>query len=186
MLSIEATLKSGATVSSQDDLGVQIYFDPPPYPLTRGQLSRTYCYDSGMRVASLRPPLTGNAYYPEDDYVNEHAPCPDPYAVPSNIGPPRFEHEARMDWQQAYNASRYRNVTKVTVPWITAKVWRVERHSFKVVTDIKHVIKRHGNGVYSVMVWAKLGSEEQVVSQYSIFRGVTPPDTYGTEYRDQP
>jgi hypothetical protein len=28
------------------------------------------------------------------------------------------------------------------------------------------------------MVWGKLGGEDVVISQYSIFRGVTPPDTY--------
>ena len=186
VLTIEGTLKNDARLVSQDDLGVQIYYDPPPHQLTRGQLSRTYCYDSGTRVASLRPPLTGNAYYPEDDYVEEYAPCPDPYTVPPDVGPPRFGYEAHADWREAYNASESRSVTKVTVPWITAKVWRVERHSFKVAADIGRVIERRGDGVYSVMVWAKLGSEDQVVSHYSIFHGVTPPDTYNAEHRDRP
>ena len=70
-------------------------------------------------------------------------------------------------------------VGRITVPWVTVDEWRAGRHSFKVVADIRRVIKRHGEGVYSVVVWAKLGSKDQVVSEYSIFHGVTPPDTYG-------
>ena len=33
------------------DLDVQIYYDPPPHTLTRGQVARTYCSDSGLHVA---------------------------------------------------------------------------------------------------------------------------------------
>ena len=179
VLTIQGTLTNGSRLSSEDDLGVQIYYDAPPHPLTRGQLARTYCYDPGTRAASLRPPLTGNAYYPEDEYVEEHSACPDPYAVTPDATPPRSADEAGDHWQDAYNASQSRKVGRITVPWVTADEWRAGRHSFKVVADIRRVIKRHGEGVYSVVVWAKLGSKDHVVSEYSIFHGVTPPDTYG-------
>ena len=33
-------------------------------------------------------------------------------------------------------------------------------------------------GVYTVVVWAPLGGEREVVSEYSIFYRITPPDTY--------
>ena len=44
--------------------------------------------------------------------------------------------------------------------------------------DISQILNRHGDGVYSLMVWGKLGGEDIVISQYSIFYGVTPPDLY--------
>ncbi len=38
--------------------------------------------------------------------------------------------------------------------------------------------KQHGSGVYTVAVWARTGKERIVVSEYSIFHGVTPPSGY--------
>ena len=69
------------TFGSDDDLSVQIYFDPPPHALTTGQVTRTYCYDQGRLVGALRPPLSGDWYYDEDGFDESHQPCPDPYDV---------------------------------------------------------------------------------------------------------
>ena len=64
VLSLSGQTKNGVRFGENRDLGIQIYHDAPPHPLTRGQVSRTYCYDSGRRVASLRWPLTGGYYWP--------------------------------------------------------------------------------------------------------------------------
>ena len=45
-------------------------------------------------------------------------------------------------------------------------------------TDLSDLIAQHGDGVYTILVWGKLGIEDEVISEYSIFYGVTPPDTY--------
>lgn len=67
---MSGSLTNGATLSEPGDLGVQIYYAPPPQPLTRGQLVLTTCYGSGVRVALLRPPLGDNRQYvdPPDTY----------------------------------------------------------------------------------------------------------------------
>ncbi len=46
---------------------------------------------------------------------------------------------------------------------------------FAVTADTSKVLSRHGNGIYSLMVWGKLGGEDAVISQYSIFHGIAPP-----------
>ena len=81
VLSISGATKNGVRFRSNRDLGIQIYFDPPPQELTRGQVSRTYCYDSGRQVAALREPLTGGSYWTEDEFIKLYSPCPNPYDV---------------------------------------------------------------------------------------------------------
>ena len=51
-LHLAGEFKNGATVTRHLDLGIQVYYDPPPHALTRGQLARTYCYNYGAIVAA--------------------------------------------------------------------------------------------------------------------------------------
>ena len=66
----------------------------------------------------------------------------------------------------------------ITVPWVTAKLWRAIDTEFEVSADISELIRQHGNGLYSVMVWAEVNGRNVTISEYSIFNGVTPPTTY--------
>ncbi len=52
-LVVSGRATGGLSFSHKDQLGLQIYFDPPPGPLTLGQLARTYCYDSGTLIAGI-------------------------------------------------------------------------------------------------------------------------------------
>ena len=177
-LSMSGSVKNGVRITEDRDLGVQVYYDPPPHPLTRGQLSRTYCYDSGIQIAGLRPPLPENWSYSSDEFTTKSSPCPDPYDVPADAPAPQSPYEAREFWKAAYDASQSRNETTMTLPWITATEWHVEEQSFSVVVDLGEIIKQRGDGVYTVLVWGMMAEERAVISQYSIFHGVTPPDTY--------
>ncbi len=49
---------------------------------------------------------------------------------------------------------------------------------FRITVDLGKVLSVHGQGVYSIIVWGTLGGEITPISEYSIFRGVEPPDTY--------
>ncbi len=178
ILSFSGTVESGVLFTQKRDLGVQIYFDPPPHPLTRGQLARTYCYDNGRRVAGLREPLTGGYFWPTDQFQTQHDPCPSPYDVPADALAPRSPAEAHFAWQEAYETSQNTRSEVLTVPWVTASEWRAVDTEFAVQADIGTVLQRHGHGVYSLIVWGKKGGEDIVISEYSIFYGVTPPDTY--------
>ena len=178
LLAFKGSVKNGAAIHSDRDLGVQVYYDPPPHSLTRGQLSRTYCYSWGLKVAALRPPLQPNWSYPTNQFAQTTDPCADPYDVPPDAPAPRSGDEAHLHWQEAYDASQSRPSVTRTIPWITAKTWNVRGDSFDVVADLRNIIRQYGAGVYTIVVWARLLGDDNVVSQYSIFHKIKPPDGY--------
>ena len=192
VLTLSGTAKNGATFEEELDLGVQIHFDPPPYALTRGQVSRTYCYNSGILLAALRPPLRGNWFYPENEFTIRHSysSCPNPYDVPPDAPAARSNDEAHQLWQAAYDESQAREEMLITGPWITAQEWSISEFEvqnnqwvekkgvFSVKADLSDVLAEHGDGVYSLIVWGSIGDERLVISEYSIFHGIMPPDTY--------
>ena len=62
-----------------------MYFDPPPYPLSIGQVAHTYCYNAGLVAASIvRPIHSEGTYVHESDKSN----CPDPYELPPDTPKP--------------------------------------------------------------------------------------------------
>ena len=178
ILALSGRTKNGVQFRQKRDLGLQIYHDPPPSALTRGQLARTYCYDNGRLVASLREPLTGEYRWTTHEFTTTYNPCPSPYDVATDTPAPRSSAEAHRAWQQAYNASQSRQPQSITVPWVTAKEWQARDASFAVRADISKILSRYGHGVYTVMLWADIDGARAVISEYSIFHGMTPPDTY--------
>ena len=180
ILSFSGTTKNGVRFGQPRDLSIQIHYDRPPHELKRGQVARTYCYGSGRKVASLREPLTGGYFWTTDTYTTTYNPCPSPYDVPANAPAPRSHAEAHQAWRQAYNASQSLQTQSITVPWITASEWTASGIKFAAKADISDVLSKFGDGVYSLMLWGKVGGEDVVISQYSIFHGVTPPDGYGS------
>ena len=192
VLTLTGAVKQGVSFEENNDLGVQIYFDPPTHTLTRGQVSRTYCYGYGRQVAGLRPPLRGRWFYTESEFMKSFKPCPDPYNVPPEAPGPRSPEEAREFWQAAYESSQARVGILITVPWITAEEWSISEFEvqnnqyvenkgvFSVKADLSDVLADHGEGVYSLVVWGRIGDDRLVISEYSIFHGTTPPDTYSS------
>jgi len=162
--------------SSKEELRVQLFYDPPPHALTRGQVSRTYCYDSGVQIAAFRYPLTGSSYWTEDAYFTPYTPCPEPYAVSSDIPGAHSVVEAQRLHDEA--RTRLSPSLPLTIPWITASEWTASGAAFSVVADIRGLLSEHGPGVYTILLWGEIGGEDVPVSQYSIFHRVTPPDTY--------
>ncbi len=172
---------NGLRFSGKEELGLQIFYDPPPHSLTRGQVSRTYCYDSGLWIAAFRYPLTGNRFWHEDQFTKRYSPCPDPYGVPLDAPAPRSPDEAHEFWEEAYAASQNREELTITGPWITASNWIARGAEFSVTTDISELLSKYGPGVYTILLWGELGGEDVPVSQYSIFYEVEPPGTYSPD-----
>ena len=177
-LSLSGRAINGLRFSGKEELGLQIYYDPPPHSLTRGQVSRTYCYGSGLQIAAFRYPLTGNSFWTEDEFTMPHSPCPDPYDVPQGAPAPGSPDEAHRFWQEAYDASQSRNERRIIVPWITASQWTAQGTDFSVTADIGKLLAVHGAGVYTVLLWGEMSGEDVPVSEYSIFHEIEPPDTY--------
>ena len=173
-LVMSGTVKNGVTFMDEEDLGVQVFYDPPPHTLTLGQVARTYCYRSGLQIAALRPPLTGNWYYLDEVATQTYKPCLDPYRVPADAPAPRSHDEAHTFWQAAYSASQALSDVTIMLPWVTANEWTAEREAFSVRADLTNVLGEHGHGVYTIILWAPIDGEDTVISEYSIFYGVTP------------
>ncbi len=169
LLGLAGETRNGAAFAEDDDLSVQVYYDPPPRPLTRGQLARTYCYDSGRIVAALRAPPGPFARYTSDELTATHAPCPDPYAVPADAPAPQSHDEAHAAWQAAYDASQTREERSVHARWITAEEWVADGQRFAVTADLAELLAEHGAGVYSLAVWGAIEGEPAVISEYAIF-----------------
>ena len=181
VLGMSGSVHNGVLFNDDRDLSVQIYYDPSPHTLTSGQVARTYCYDSGLLVAALRLPLTGRSFYSSHEFTRTYTTCPDPYDVPANAKAPRSANEAHTFWLEAYGAyvASLGRPQSTTVPWNTALEWSARGEDFSIVADLSDVLAEHGDGIYSLIIWGSIGDERVVISQYSIFRGVTPPDTYG-------
>lgn len=167
-LFLNGRVKNGAQIGGRD-LGISVYYDQPPRTLTRGQVSRTYCYDAGMKVAALREPPPSGSYWATDEFTEIYAPCPDPYDIPADARPAMSHDEAGMLWQEAYIRSRAKKGTQIVVPWITAGRWQVANDTFMVAADLSDVLRKHGDGVYTIVVWGIVDGEDVVISEYSIF-----------------
>ena len=178
VLSLSGVVKNGAMFEEDRDLGVQIYYDPPPRTLTAGQIARTYCADSGRQIVALRPPLSGNRFYTEDEFIKTYRPCADPHEIPPNLPAPRSPDEARQLWREARDASEAREMLSIKGPRVTALEWTAQGELFSMTTDIRDLLAKHGDGVYKVVMWGDISGERAVISEYSIFHNVTPPDTY--------
>ena len=173
-LTISGTVKNGASFA--DAFSPQIYYDRPPHTLTRGQLVRTHCYDTGLQIAALRRPPPPNWFYSVHEFTTSHQGCPDPYEVPSDASAPRPPTSPLLVPPSALRPPS--PPASITAPYITASVWRVDSKGFSFSADLSDLLSKHGSGVYSIMIWGKVSGRTLVISQYSIFHGVTPPDTY--------
>lgn len=179
ILTLSGIAKNGIGFNSLRDLSGSVFFDPPLQQLTVGQIARAYSTDVGLRVAALRRP----GRYSADAYTRIWDPCLSPYDVPVEAPPPNSVAESRRLHAEAREAcetlrmSQGRN--EITVAWITASKWTAAGNRFAITADLSSVLQRHGDGIYTIVVWGALnGGEKVIISEYSIFHGVTPPSTY--------
>ena len=171
IMTMSGTVKNGASFA--EAYSPQIYYDPPPHTLTRGQLARTSCYDNGLQVGALRRPLSPNWHYSMHEFTTLHKGCLDPYEVPADAPAPRPPSSNFL-----LPLSPPQPLSFITVPYITALAYTTHNKGFSFRADLSDLLSKHGDGVYSFMIWGEIRGEVVVISQYSIFHGVTPPNTY--------
>lgn len=168
---------NGIEFEKRPDLRVVIFYDPPPRPLTRGQLARTSCYDYGQVVAGLTGPVPGILRWLDREDEKMYVRCPDPHDVPPDAAAPATGAEVVRIHRQARDA-RNRQPRSFVVPWVAAMEWRADGQEFAVSTDVAELLGTHGNGIYSVVVWAVVGEEKILISHHSILHGVDLPGKY--------
>ena len=159
MLQMSGSVKNEAQVN-RNTLGITITYDRPTYPLTRGQLHNTTCGINGQSIAALRPPLRSNAFYTSDTFIVSGTQCQDPYDVPDDAPAAISSYDHKPNIQFSY---------KTEGVWITATEWSVTSDSFAVSADISNLLDQHGDGVYTIVLWAEVNGEDVPISEYSIF-----------------
>ena len=63
------------------------------------------------------------------------------------------------------------------VPQLKATKWAVSGRRFEVRADLSSLLEQYGPGVYTVLVFHYADGIERPIVEYSIFHGITPPDT---------
>ena len=151
---------SGKTLAGFVVEQIQIWYDPLPHSLTLGQLGKTYAYDLGKPAAFIRPPPLPGSYYSEAETLYSWSTCVDPYTISPNTPPP--------------NSTGLQPVPPLVsaqemVKWVDAKHWDVSGETFAIEVDLTKILSRFGKGIYTVLVWGKVGEESIYLTNYSIF-----------------
>ncbi len=158
--------------SEFDEYAVTVYYDPPPHPLTPGQLSRTYCYDPGTPVVSFRPDLQGGWEYTDNIWTSDAIECPDPYNTPPSLPAPSSPEEALR-----HHGEAVRQQTPAThiVPWSTTNQWKAFGDRFEMKANMIDTIKQHGPGVYTFSIGGFLGDEYVPLGEHAVFHDIPVP-----------
>ena len=73
----------------------------------------------------------------------------------------------KAGWRE--NSLELPDIVQHTVPWVTASEWKTDHSTFNVSADLNDILAEHGEGVYSIYLWARAGRALTVVSTYAVF-----------------
>ena len=189
-LSLSCTVSE---VSPSNSIAQAIHFDSPPHALTQGQLARTYGYRLGRRVALLRERAPAGYSYPVNEVSRTYYSGCTPYDVDPTEPAPTSHSEAIS----LFNEARLCVPTAetITVPWIDGE-GTLGRSTIALSHDIGQVLREHGSGVYTLLVWGCSVADSvsdpceddnsMVILEESIFYGIDPPDTYTPKSESTP
>ena len=164
---------SRATLSIGNIVNVQIGYDPPPKPLTRGQLSYTYALCNPIKVGYVTEALPPGWSYNGSERRNQTSPhpCVDPYQTAKDKKPPSSHSDAHRVWAKAKSASTAAEPIMSQSVRIIADQMTLSSDQFVIAADISPILNEHGPGIYTIWLWGKPNhlSEPAVLSEQSIF-----------------
>ena len=170
---------SGATLEIGDTVSIQIFHDPPPKPLTQGQLANTYALCNSRLVGLIVEPLPPNWSHsgPEVKTEIQKFECVDPYETSPNQPAPASPQEAHQAWANAKQASSKGSSKKTEFRRITAELMDVSSSKLNIQANLTHILRKNGPGIYSIMLWGRPlhMSESTPLSEQSIFWQTNPP-----------
>ena len=178
LLTLSATV-SGATLQIDDSVNVQIAYDPPPQPLTRGQLSYTYSLCLSTPAAYIVESLPPGWHFNDSGIHTttvQHG-CVDPYHTPADHPAPSSNPEAHRHWAEAKNASAQASAVQVQTVRVIAQMMTVTDTVIQVQTDLSQVLAQHGPGIYTVIIWGRPNHMTEIapLSEQAIFWLTRPP-----------
>ena len=170
---------SKATLTIGNAVNVQIAYDPPPKPLTRGQLSYTYALCNPTPAGYVTKPLPPGHFYTGSERRTQTSPhpCVDPYQTGRDKKPPSSPSDAHNFWVEAKSASAAAEPIISQSVRIIADQMLLSSDQFVVAADISPILNEHGPGIYTIRLWGKPNhmSEPEVLSEQSIFWMTDPP-----------
>lgn len=179
---------SHATLDIGNSVNITIAYDPPPKPLTRGQLAHTYSLCNPITVAYVVEPLPpGWSHSTPTVRSDTHvAKCVNPHQMPPDLPAPNNPQEARRAWASAKAASAITSTMPTQEIKITGDRVHITTDDFHVRADISAVLREHGPGVYTVSLWGRPEHMKKPtpLSVQSIFWTTEPPD--GSPYATHP
>ena len=177
-LTLNATV-SGATLSLSDAVNIQISYDPPTKPLTRGQLSYTYALCNPTPIAYVvKPPPPGSSY--TDDGIHQQTfqrKCVDPYFTSASRPTPSNLAEAHQYWAEAKSASASAPAVEIQTKRVVAQSMTVNDRSIEVKADLSHILAHYSPDIYTVRLWGRPDhmGKPTPLSKQSIFWKTRPP-----------
>ena len=181
----------GAVLDTGSQVVMQIGYDPPPEPLTRGQLSKTNTLCNPKTVGTIwaEPPAAGVDRGPAWKTILQKSACRDPRENPRDGAPPASPQESTDHWKEAQGTSMLIRERPVQVLRVTPATLRITTHSFQVKANLKPILETYGPGVYSITVWgAPQGmNRSTILSDQSMFWMTAPPadSPYGNSREEE-
>ena len=174
---------SGAVQDATLDIGnvsrLQIAYEPPPQPLTGGQLALTYALCKPRMIAFVVEPLPpGLAYQGPARKTRVHQQqCIDPRKIDAGVQSPGSPRAAREAWQTAKQNSSFFTRENITVTRIIPEFGDLSGPVFDVSANISRLLQEFGPGIYTVILWGRPFHMEHPVplSQQAIFWSADPP-----------
>ena len=178
-LPLRGTTVNGANLGARGDAFTVDIYHHPLGPLTRGQLARAYCLDTGTLVATLLPPPPGSHYNNLGGQFKPVRRCASPYAAsPETEGPVSYR-EAQALFETVRHSAHQVGVSPVD--YVVAAYWNVGNDSFQVAANIDRVLHDKGPGVYLVVLWGVVDGTPKAMASYPVFHQVDIPEGYGSE-----
>ena len=181
ILSFSGKTRNGAHFAEDRDLELTLSYNPPPRKLTSGQLARTGCGGTHLQLGMVLPrPLVDENFRLVTEERRSVYTCPNPHDVQRETPPPSSFDEAYALWREFHPTldDQTWDEKEISYSYIVASEWTAKGDTFSVVTDISNILAEQGNGVYGVNLSGKVGFQTAAIAKYTIFYGITPPDTY--------
>ena len=167
ILSMAGTTKRLIYFEDEEDLELRIHHAQPPEPITPGQAYSTWhCRTPGIEVAVISTKARGAVA------VTEH-PC-EPLDESRSLPAPRSRADERSISSAALHILQGDDLMTRQIPILAPHDLEVDEVTFDLKVDLRGIIEEYRNGIYTVQLYAR----GRIISQHSIFHGITPPDAY--------
>ena len=134
---------------------IHIGFEPPPTPLSKGQLASTYAVCIPTVIATVHNPARHTSSLKHLRNPVTTPACADPAKVDPATPAPQTPEESNLAWTNAKSRSNSAVPTKSFAVNMTAGTYRITADTFDIVADLSETLRHHGPGVYSVIILGK-------------------------------